>query len=142
MLNTRVSSSSGASAVDQAGSEQQADPSMDVDSANEAIDVDEQHDQTQADNQVRVTEAVRFEFLVVPTRPCFCCSSCIIHPVCLSLSPRVGTYQPQGGCPCMWRAVHVHIPRAGVLFWYILYSHEYEYGSNGIDNRQTMSHPV
>ena len=37
MPATRGSSSSGASAVDQAGSEQQADPSIDVDPTNETI---------------------------------------------------------------------------------------------------------
>ena len=37
MPATRGSSSSGASSVDQAGSEQQADPSVDVDPTNEAM---------------------------------------------------------------------------------------------------------
>ena len=58
MPDTRVSNSSGASAVDQAGGEQQADPLMDVDSTNEAIDVDEKHDRTLAENQVHVAEDV------------------------------------------------------------------------------------
>ena len=39
MSTTRGNSSNGASAVDHAGSEQQADPSTDVDPANEPIDV-------------------------------------------------------------------------------------------------------
>ena len=58
MPNSLVSSLSGASAVDQDGSEQQADTSMDVDSTNKAIDVDEQHYQNQAENQVHVTDDV------------------------------------------------------------------------------------
>lgn len=48
MLTTQGSNSSGASAVDHAGSEQQAGPSMDADPTNEPIDSDEDHNQTQA----------------------------------------------------------------------------------------------
>ena len=48
---TRGSSSSGASAVDQAGGGQEPDPSMEVDPTNNVIDVDanEDNDQTQAE---------------------------------------------------------------------------------------------
>ena len=46
MPTTRGSSSGGASAADHAGSEQQADPCMDVDPTNEPIDVDEDRNQT------------------------------------------------------------------------------------------------
>ena len=56
MPATRGSSSSGASAVDQAGGGQQADPSIDVDPTNNAIDVDEDNDQTEAENKVRGSE--------------------------------------------------------------------------------------
>ena len=51
MPTTRGSSSSGASAVDQAGGGQQPDPSMDVDPTNNVIDVDvnEDNDQTQVE---------------------------------------------------------------------------------------------
>ena len=49
MPTTRGSSSSGASAVDQAAGGQQPGTSMDVDPTNKLIDVDKDNDQTQAE---------------------------------------------------------------------------------------------